>query len=193
MKTRNIIISTILATASAVVLSSPIQAANAPDQTQLTGKNFVKEFDKNGDVKRTIITGNAGDGTEALIVSGAAPVVDVAGDKATVNTPLPNSVQGQDAINFLGNNFNKTAADNNVTPEKLKEILNDPTMHLDTATGKIFVIDSSVTGVATIISNTLGSTAPQTGTATFKVTSIVLNGYVYDATKNAVTIKTVTR
>ncbi|HEY5139765.1 MAG TPA: PKD domain-containing protein, partial [Methylococcales bacterium] len=49
------------------------------------------------------------------------------------------------------------------------------------------------TGIATITSNTLPSTAPKTGTATFTVTSIVLNGYTYDATKNAVTIKTVTR
>jgi PKD repeat protein len=48
-------------------------------------------------------------------------------------------------------------------------------------------------GLVTIISNTLSSKAPKTGTATFAVTSIVLNGYKYDATKNAVTIKTITR
>jgi len=48
-------------------------------------------------------------------------------------------------------------------------------------------------GLVTIISNTLSSKAPKTGTATFTVTSIVLNGYKYDATKNAVTIKTITR
>lgn len=126
------------------LISSAPPAAGTSSQQQLAGKNFVQELDKNGDVKRTIITGNAGDGTDAVTVVDAASVVKVPGNKESVNVPLPNSVQGQDAIDFLGSNFNKTAADNNVTPEKLKEILNDPTMHLDTATGKIFVIDSDV-------------------------------------------------
>lgn len=160
MKIRHVIIYTILDTAIGAaaikaglsgpvhsfadeLMTAPSSAGNQPAQAQLAGKNYVQEFDKNGNVKRTIITGDAGDGT-APIVSAAASVVDVPNDKATENVPLPKSVQGQEAIDFLGSNFNKTAADNNVTPEKLKEILNDPTMHLDTATGKIFVIDSSV-------------------------------------------------
>ncbi len=126
------------------LISSAPPAAGVSSQPQLAGKNFVQELDKNGDIKRTIITGNAGDGTDALTVADAASVVKVPGNKASVNVPLPNSVQGQDAIDFLGSHLDKTAADNNVTPEKLKEILNDPTMHLDTATGKIFVIDSDV-------------------------------------------------
>ena len=41
-------------------------------ETKLAGKNFVQELNKNGDVKRTIITGNAGDGTDAQTVSDAA-------------------------------------------------------------------------------------------------------------------------
>ena len=126
------------------MISSSPPAAGAPSQSQLAGKNFVQELDRNGNVKRTIITGNAGDGTDALTVADAASVVKVPDNKESVNVPLPNSLQGQDAIDFLGSNLNKTAADNNVTPEKLKEILNDSTMHLDTATGKIFVIDSDV-------------------------------------------------
>lgn len=126
-----------------LVSNSP-PSAGVSVKSQLAGKNYVQELDKNGDVKRTIITGDAGDGADMPDVTAAASVVDVAGEKATVNAPLPKSLQGQEAIDFLGSNFNKTAADNNVTPEKLKEILKDPTMHLDTVTGKIFVIDSNI-------------------------------------------------
>jgi len=108
----------------------------------LEGKNFVQEFDSKGAVKRTIITGDAGDGTDALIVADAASTTNIPSDKTTTSAPLPNNVKGQAAIDYLGSDLNKTAADNNVTPEKLKEILNDPTMHLDTATGKLFVIDN---------------------------------------------------
>jgi PKD repeat protein len=173
MKTHNILRSAVLAAAIAAVLSNPAnsfagelftdtsstayqaaqskslketltQVSNASVQPQLAGKNFVQELNKNGDVKRTIITGDAGDGTDAPTISDAAPVVDVPVDKTTLSTPLPHSLQGQDAVLFLGNDFNKVAADNNVTPEKLREILNDPTMHLDTVTGKIFVIDSNI-------------------------------------------------
>ncbi len=164
MKTSNVI----FAAAITAVLSSPVtsfadevfatpsgiahpiesyaKTSSTPTQ-QLEGKNFVQEFDNKGAVKRTIVTGNAGDGTDALVAD-AALTANVPSDKAIINAPLPNSVQGQAAIDFLGSNFNKTAADNNVTPEKLKEILNDPTMHLDTATGKLFVIDSGTNAVS---------------------------------------------
>ncbi|MFI3223384.1 MAG: PKD domain-containing protein [Methylococcaceae bacterium] len=114
----------------------------------LEGKNFVQEFDGKGAVKRTIITGDAGDGTDALILADTASTTNIPSDKATTSAPLPNNVQGQAAIDYLGTNFNKSAADNNVTPEKLKEILNDPTMHLDTATGRIFVIDNGTNAVS---------------------------------------------
>ena len=159
MKISNVI----FAAAILVALSSPItsfandivttppssanQAESFPKTSStsdlhLEGKNFVQEFDSKGAVKRTIITGDAGDGTDALIVADAASTTNIPSDKATTSAPLPNNVKGQAAIDYLGSNLNKTAADNNVTPEKLKEILNDPTMYLDTDTGKLFVIDN---------------------------------------------------
>ena len=128
--------------------AEPFPKTSSTSDLHLEGKNFVQEFDSKGAVKRTIITGDAGDGTDALVVADAASTTNIPSDKATTNVPLPNNVQGQDAIDYLGSNFDKTAADNNVTPEKLKEILNDPTMHLDTATGKLFVIDSGTNAVS---------------------------------------------
>lgn len=64
-------------------------------------------------------------------------------------------------------------------------------------------------GVTTLASNPLAANAPKSGTATFQITSLVLtspkagvaatatvispNNYIYDATKNAFTLKTITK
>lgn len=128
---------------------SAFAAESVTGNAALTDKNFVQELHKNGDVKRTFIAGDVGSGvgagtpetSEAMTaVSHASPSSNETGSAIAI----PHGLQGQDAIAFLGRDIDKVATENNVTPEKLAEILADPTVHLDTATGKLFVIDKDL-------------------------------------------------
>jgi PKD repeat protein len=128
----------------------------------MKGRNYVVEVDSQGKITQLIDTGANGDGTDALPSANSAAIV-TAQNSAIVDLPV--NYQGQDAINFLGKNLEKVAQNTGLTPEKLKEMLQqDNTLRVD-ASGKLLYVDHPADPQTDVLAgNTV--TASNAGTAT---------------------------
>ncbi len=118
------------------------------------GRNYVVEVDTLGKIKQVVDAGATGSGNDAqsptVIVSSTARTVP-SGGVSTVELPV--NYQGQDAIDFLGNNLQNIAQNSGLTPDKLKEMLvQDESMRVD-ANGHILYIDDTASQQGEILSS----------------------------------------
>ena len=130
--------------------------------TQMQGRNYVVEVDQKGKIKNLIDAGETGNGMDSKPA-----------DKSTQATALkspmvemPVSYQGQDAIDFLGENLPMTAQNTGLTANKLKEmLLQDETMRVD-GNGRIFYVDHGDQQQAEIMAGNVFKPGNATGTTT---------------------------
>ena len=130
----------------------------AVDTTQLIGKgldqnqdllasvmrsrNYVVEVDQQGKIKQIVDTGANGNGVDPQQTVNSAYATTVS--SAVSSVELPENYQGQDAINYLGQDLPTIAANYGFTPEKLEEmLLNDSTIRID-SNNRIFYVDDTV-------------------------------------------------
>lgn len=129
---------------------------------QMKGRNYVVEVDSAGKIKNLIDTGENGDGSDAK----QAVTLTKADPLAFKIVEMPQTYQGQDAIDFLGANLLKTAQSTGLTANKLKEmLLQDDTMRVD-ANGRILYVDHTAQQQADILANKGITTSNATGTLT---------------------------
>lgn len=157
MKASNILRSTITAMVVSTGLAG-VGIANAADTSMLIGKNldqnralvdtvmkgrnYMVEVDANGKIKQVIDAGANGDGTDALPAVHKKPASNQPANLAAVE--LPENYQGQEAINFIGPDLAKVAANYGFTPDKLSDLLlNDDTARID-SNNRLFYVDNSI-------------------------------------------------
>lgn len=105
----------------------------------MQGRNYVVRVDQDGRIKQIIDTGANGDGTSPQLL--AANQSNINDPSKTDSVELPKNYQGQDAIDYIGTDLPKVAANYGLTPEKLKDLLlNDSTVRID-SNHQIFYID----------------------------------------------------
>ncbi|CAG7857297.1 hypothetical protein MCAMS1_02069 [biofilm metagenome] len=156
---RSSIVLSIIATC---IVASPLTIA--ADSSQLAGKNlgqnrdlvnsvmhgrsYVVEVDQQGGIKQVIDAGANGSGKDAqqvaeVAASPKAYTMQMPAESPS-SVPLPESYQGQRAIDFIGDDLPKIAANYGLTEEKLKaQFLTDNTLHID-KTKHIFYVEETV-------------------------------------------------
>lgn len=105
----------------------------------MQGRNYVVRVDQDGKIKQIIDTGANGDGTLPQLL--AANQSNSHDPSKADSAALPKNYQGQDAIDYIGTDLPKVAANYGLTPEKLKDLLlNDATVRID-SNYQIFYVD----------------------------------------------------
>ena len=105
--------------------------------SQMKGRNYVVEVDKNGLIQQLIDAGANGDGVNA---QDPLRIADASAETSDL-VELPRNYKGQEAIDFLGNKTAKVAQAHGLTQEKLKQmLLLDDTMRVD-GNGLILYVD----------------------------------------------------
>ena len=105
----------------------------------MKGRNHVLELDNQGQIKQVLDTGANGDGSEPL---SSAPSNTTASTQTKDGNLLIN-YQGQDAIDYIGDDLGKTAARYNISEEKLKTtLLEDETLRVSEG-GNLLYIDTA--------------------------------------------------
>jgi PKD repeat protein len=157
MKARNSIRSGFMAILIAAdLICSPFAFAGDPsqllakvlDQNQdlltsvMRGRNYVVEVDQQGKIKQIVDTGAIGNGVDPQQTVNGTFAATVS--PTTSSVELPESYQGQDAIDYLGEDLPEIAANYGFTPDKLEELLlNDNTIRIDN-NSRIFYVDDSI-------------------------------------------------
>jgi Metallo-peptidase family M12B Reprolysin-like len=152
---RSSIVLSIIATC---IVASPLTIA--ADSSQLAGKNlgqnrdlvnavmqgrsYVVEVDQQGGIKQVIDAGANGSGKDAQQVVALA---EIGQKQETTEAPssvaMPESYQGQLAIDYMGAELPKIAANYGLTEGKLKaQFLTDNTIHID-STKHIFYVEET--------------------------------------------------
>lgn len=105
----------------------------------MEGRNHVLELDQQGQIKQVLDTGANGDGSEPLNPTPS----NTAASNQTKPAKLLINYQGQEAIDFLGTNLNKTAARYNISEEQLKStLLQDDTLRIS-ENGNLLYIETT--------------------------------------------------
>lgn len=132
----------------------------------MKGRNYVVEVDKQGKIKKIVDTGANGDGTESQPTVTGASALNAPSTETSV--AMPENYQGQYAIDYMGQNLPKIAANYGLTPDKLKDLLlNDETVRFD-SNNRMFYVDNTAGQQTDQLSDQQGTAngALLTGTAT---------------------------
>ena len=107
-------------------------------------RNYVVEVDRIGNIKKVVDAGAKGSGKEAQQPIISASSVEKPSPPLTFSSvELPVNYQGQSAIDFIGTDLPKIAANYGLTPDKLKDLLlTDSTIRID-SNKHIFYVDDS--------------------------------------------------
>jgi hypothetical protein len=143
---------------AACIVVSPLTIA--ADSSQLAGKNlgqnrdlvnsvmqgrsYVVEVDQQGGIKQVIDAGANGSGKDAQpVVARAETDKKQESTEAASPMAMPESYQGQLAIDYMGADLPKIAANYGLTEDKLKnQFLTDNTIHID-KTKHIFYVEET--------------------------------------------------
>lgn len=110
--------------------------------TVMHGRNYMVQVDQDGKIKQIIDTGANGDGTDPLLAAGNASATTTTSSVSSVELPV--NYQGQHAIDYMGADLPKIAANYGLTPEKLRDVLlNDDTARIDSDNRMFYVDDSA--------------------------------------------------
>lgn len=105
----------------------------------MQGRNYMVQVDPQGKIKQIVDTGANGDGSDALQLADNAAGANATTSGASLAVPV--NYQGQYAIDYMGADLPKIAANYGLTPDKLKEmLLGDDTARID-SNNRIFYID----------------------------------------------------
>jgi PKD repeat protein len=108
--------------------------------TAMLGRNYMVQVDQAGKIKQVIDTGANGDGKDSQTLSSSSLTNINRNSDTFASADLPVSYQGQQAIDYIGADLDKVAANYGFTSEKLKEmLLHDKTMHIDSGNRILFV------------------------------------------------------
>jgi len=106
----------------------------------MQGRNYMIQVDQAGSIKQIIDTGANGDGKDPLQLAKSAVYKSSAATQKSVN--LPTHFEGQDAINHIGVDLPKVAANYGLTAEALtQKLLQDDTLKVD-SNNQLFVVDT---------------------------------------------------
>lgn len=170
MKLYNVIRSSVvLSLIASCIVASPLTIAS--DSSQLAGKNlgqnrdlvnsvmqgrsYVVEVDPQGGIKQVIDAGANGSGKEAQPVVARAEAdkkQETAEEPSSV--AMPESYQGQLAIDYMGADLPKIAANYGLSEDKLKDqFLTDNTIHID-STNHIFYVEETAEEIIPSVEST---------------------------------------
>jgi len=109
----------------------------------MQGRNYMVEVDRQGKIKQIIDAGANGDGKDpgqdAKSAAHAKPTgLDVA------SADLPENYEGQGAVDYIGIDLPKVAAQYGLTPDKFKDmLLHDATIRVD-INKRLFYVDTAI-------------------------------------------------
>ncbi len=110
--------------------------------TVMHGRNYMVQVDQAGKINQVIDTGANGDGTDPLLAAGNASASTSTSGVSSVELPV--NYQGQYAIDHMGTDLPKIAANYGLTPEKLRDILlNDDSARIDSDNQMFYVDDNA--------------------------------------------------